>query len=437
MNRERFARARLEGLFSAALAAVDPARAVERAVIRAGDRIEIAGELLEPGARLVVLAVGKAAGAMARALEALVGDRIAAGLVVVPDGQSVDLEQMALCETAHPIPDARCERAGQLAIDLVAGARPDDVLLALISGGASSLISCPIEAVTLSDLARTTERLLQGGAAIGELNSVRKHLSRVAGGRLAAHATSRRIELLAISDVPGDGMDVIGSGPLAADPTTYRDALDSILRIGGEFPERVRAHLEAGARGELDDTPSPGAAVFDRVRSTLLASNATAIEAARLAANARGIRALALPGCLRGEARDAGRRLAALGISMAPSGPVCAIAGGETAVVVRGTGRGGRNQELALAAALELAGNREIAVLAAGTDGIDGPTDAAGAYADGETVARGTERGVDARAALANNDSHNFFSREGGVLRTGPTGTNVMDLAFLYVEPGA
>jgi len=414
---------------------VDPARAVRRAVRRNGDQIEVAGEPLEPGARVVVLAVGKAAGTMASALEAVIGDRIVAGLVVVPDGLGVCLKYMTVCETAHPIPDERCERAGQLAIDLVAGARPDDVLLAMISGGASSLLSCPIDAVTLADLANTTDRLLQGGAAIDELNSVRKHLSRLAGGRLATHAASRRIEVLAISDVPGDRLDVIGSGPLVADPTTYRDALDSIARIDAEFPERVRAHLEAGARGEFDDTPSPGAVVFERVRSTLLASNATAVEAARLAAEARGMRALALAGCLRGEARIAGRRLAALGLSLASSRPVCVIAGGETAVVVRGTGRGGRNQELALAAALEIAGNQKVALLAAGTDGIDGPTDAAGAYADGDTTARGSELGVDAAAALAANDSHNFFVREGGILRTGPTGTNVMDLALLYVDP--
>ncbi len=435
MNPERLARARLEQLFFAALEAVDPARALQGAGQRDGEQIVVAGEPLEPGARLVVLAVGKAAGTMARALEALVGDRIAAGLVVVPDGLAVDLEHMTLRETAHPIPDERCERAGQMAIDLVAGARPDDVLLAMISGGASSLVSCPIGAVTLSDLANTTDRLLQGGAAIGELNSVRKHLSRLAGGRLTTHATSMRIEVLAISDVPGDRLDVIGSGPLAADPTTYRDALDSVSRIGGEFPERVLAHLEAGARGEFDDTPSPGAAIFERVRSTLLASNVTAIEAACLAAEARGMRALALPGYLKGEAQVAGRRLAVLGKSTVSPQPVCAIAGGETAVVVRGNGRGGRNQELALAAAVELAGNPKVALLAAGTDGIDGPTDAAGAYADGETVARGNELGVDARAALADNDSHGFFDREGGIFRTGPTGTNVMDLAFLYVDP--
>jgi glycerate 2-kinase len=305
----------------------------------------------------------------------------------------------------------------------------------MISGGASSLVSCPIAGVTLPDLANATDRLLHGGAAIGELNSVRKHLSRLSGGRLATHATSRRIELLAISDVPGDRLDVIGSGPLSADPTTYRDALDAVARIGGEFPARVRAHLEAGARGEFADTPSPGAEVFERIRSTLLASNSTAVEAACLAAERAGMRAIALPGGLAGEARIAGRRLAALGTALVSSQPICAVAGGETAVVVRGSGRGGRNQELALAAAVELAGNRKLALLAAGTDGIDGPTDAAGAYADGQTLARGSERGVDTRAALAANDSYRFFDREGGILRIGPTGTNVMDLAFLYVDP--
>jgi glycerate 2-kinase len=428
-------RNRLEELFSAALDAVEPARAVREAVRRNGDRVEIAGEPLSPGARLIVLAVGKAAGPMARALEEVVGDQIAAGLAVVPDGLAVKLNKIALCETAHPVPDARCERAGKMAIDLVAGARPDDVLIALISGGASSLLSCPIDGVSLSDLATTTAHLLDGGAAIHELNAVRKHLSRIAGGRLATHAVSRRIEVLAISDVPGDRLDVIGSGPLAGDPTTYRDALAVVSQKAGDIPQQVRRHLEAGARGDIEDTPAPDAAVFERVRSTVLASNATAVAAACDAAQRVGLRAFALPAALAGEARAAGRRLAALGVSMATSEPICAVAGGETAVVVRGSGIGGRNQELALAAAIELEGRSNIALLAVGTDGIDGPTDAAGAFADGGTVARGRNLGIDARAALADNDSHTFFDREGGVLRTGATGTNVMDLAFLHVEP--
>jgi glycerate-2-kinase len=435
VTRASTARAQLEELYFRALEAVDPARAMRNAVRRDGDRIEIAGRPLPRDARLVVLAIGKAAGAMARALESIVGDRISAGLVVVPDGLGIDLERMELRESAHPIPDARCERAGQSALELVARAQPDQVLLALISGGASSLVSCPIDGVTLGDVALTTDLLLRGGASIGELNCVRKHLSRLAGGRLAACASSRRIEVLAISDVPGDRLDVIGSGPLAPDPTSYADALAVIRRVGGAFPERVLAHLEAGARGQFEETPGPDARVFERVRSTLLASNATAVMAAVEAASARGLRAIALPDALRGDADRAGRRLAALGAALDDSRPVCLVAGGETSVVVRGRGRGGRNQELALAAALELAGNPKLALLAAGTDGIDGPTDAAGAFADGGSVSRGEQLGLDAQAALVDNDSHGFFSREGGVLRTGPTGTNVMDLALLYAEP--
>jgi glycerate-2-kinase len=428
-------RNRLEELFSAALDAVEPARAVREAVRREGDRIAIAGEPLPPGARLIVLAVGKAAGRMARALEDVVGDQIAGGLVVVPDGLAVKLNNMAVCETAHPVPDARCERAGRMAIDLVAGARPGDVLVALISGGASSLLSCPVDGISLSELATTTSLLLEGGAAIHELNAVRKHLSRIAGGRLTTHAVCRRIEVLAISDVPGDRLDVIGSGPLAGDSTTYRDALGVVSLRAAGIPQRVREHLVAGARGDIEETPAPGAAVFDRVRSTVLASNATAVAAACAAAERSGLRAFALPAALAGEARVAGRRLAALGLSMRTAQPICAIAGGETAVIVRGGGIGGRNQELALTAAVELEGRRNIALLAAGTDGIDGPTDAAGAFANGDTVIHGRSLGLDARAALADNDSHTFFDREGGVLRTGATGTNVMDLAFLHVEP--
>jgi glycerate-2-kinase len=372
---------------------------------------------------------------MARALEDVAGEQIAGGLVVVPDGLAVELNHLSVFETTHPVPDARCEQAGKMAIDLVAGARPDDVLVALISGGASSLLSCPVDGVSLPELAVTTARLLEGGAAIHELNAVRKHLSRVAGGRLATHAASRRIEVLAISDVPGDQLDVIGSGPLAGDPTTYRDALSVVSQKASDVPQRVREHLEVGARGDIEDTPAPGAAVFERVRSSVLASNATAVAAACAAAQRSGLRALALPAALTGEARAAGRRLAELGVSMRTSQPTCAVAGGETAVVVRGGGIGGRNQELALTAAVELEGRRNIALLAVGTDGVDGPTDAAGAFVDGDTVARGRSLDLDARAALADNDSHTYFDREGGVLRTGPTGTNVMDLAFLYVEP--
>jgi glycerate-2-kinase len=380
--------------------------------------------------------VGKAAAAMAAALEERAGERISAGLAITKDGHGLPLRRIALREAAHPVPDARAERAAREAIALVEGARPEEVLVVLLSGGASSLLACPAEGLALEDLAAATAALLEGGAEIEELNAVRKHLSAVAGGQLARRAACRRIEVLAISDVPGDRLDVIGSGPLVPDPTSYADAIGAIDRRGlrGRIPARVIAHLSAGARGEIPETPKPGEGDFSRVRTTLVASNRTALEAARAAAARDGLRAIALEGSLRGEAREAGRRLAALAAAVDCEAPVCLVAGGETAVRVRGRGRGGRSQELALAAALGLAGNARVAILAAGSDGTDGPTDAAGAYADGATLERARRRGLDARAALEDNDSYSFFTAEGGLFRTGPTRTNVMDLALLSVK---
>ena len=429
-------RAHLEALFREGLVAVDASAAVQRAVVRYGDELSIAGVPLDPRARLVVLAVGKAAAGMAAALERLAGERIDAGLAVTKDDHGVPLERIALREAAHPVPDARSQRAAREAIHLVQIARREDVLVVLLSGGASSLLSAPAPGLTLADVAGTTAALLAAGVEIEGLNAVRKHLSAVAGGRLARRAACGRIEVLAISDVPGDRLDVIGSGPLAPDPTTYADALAVLDEAGlrDRVPAAVRAHLEAGARGEAEETPKPGDPDLARVRTTVLANNRMALEAVRAAAESEGRRAVVLEGGLRGEAREAGRRLAAQAGSQAGSRPVCLVAGGETTVHVRGDGRGGRSQELALAAALELEGRAGAAILAAGTDGTDGPTEAAGAYADGETVARGRARGVDAQAALADNDAYTFFSAEGGLFCTGPTGTNVMDLALLEID---
>jgi glycerate-2-kinase len=313
----------------------------------------------------------------------------------------------------------------------VAAAGPDNVLVVLLSGGASSLLASPLPGLTCDDLAATTSALLEGGVEIDALNAVRKHLTRVGGGRLARASRCRRAEVLVVSDVPGDRIDVIASGPLAPDSSSYADAVAVIEPVRERIPAAVRGHLEAGA----EETPKPGDPAFDRVRTTLLASNRTALCAARDAAAQAGCLAPVLEGGLRGEARRAGRRLVALARSLRCSQPVCLVAGGETAVHVRGHGRGGRNQELALAAALELASSDGLSILAAGTDGSDGPTDAAGAFADGGTVARGEAAGLDAQAALDDNDSHTFFATEGGVFRTGPTFTNVMDVALVYIQP--
>jgi hydroxypyruvate reductase len=335
------------------------------------------------------------------------------------------------------VPDERCARAARELLAMARAARPEDVLVVLLSGGASALLACPQPGLETCDLAATTAALLGSGAAIGELNTVRKHLVEVAGGRLARASGARRIEALVVSDVLGDPLEVIASGPCTPDPTTYADAL-AVLDGRGlrrAVPARVIAHLEAGRRGEREESPKPGDPAFARVRVTVVARLADALDAAVAAARAEGWRPVRLGEVLAGEARVAGRRLAALARALRADSPVCLVAGGETVVTVRGGGRGGRSQELALSAALAWRGLPGVALLAGGTDGSDGPNDAAGAFADGGTVARGAARGVDAAAALADNDSYGFFSREGGLLRTGPTGTNVMDLALVCAEP--
>jgi len=440
----------LRSIFEAALAAVDSGALVRRAIDGQaidgqaidgkgidgkGEGLRIAGVPLEPGARLSVLGIGKAAAAMAAALEQRVGDRIRAGLVVTRDGHGVPLARMALRESGHPVPDARSEAAGREVLAWVAALPESDVLVVLLSGGASSLVTTPLPGLDLADLATTTAALLSGGADIEAMNAVRKHTNALAGGRLALAARARRIQVLAISDVPGDRIDVIGSGPCAPDPSRYRDALAAIARFdpGRRTPDRILRHLEAGARGEAEETPKPGDPRLARVETRLLGTNATALDAACERAAQAGLVPVRVGTVLRGEARRVGARIAALGDALAPGPPRCLVFGGETTVTVRGGGRGGRSQELALAAAIAFQGRPRIALLAAGSDGSDGPTDAAGAIVDGGTVARASVRGLDADAALAENDSYAFFRAEGGLLRTGPTRTNVMDLVLLHV----
>ncbi len=436
-------RATLESLLSAALRAVEGERLARAALSGSGDRLEIAGRPVPARARLVVAAIGKAAAAMATGFEQVAGARIDRGLVVTKDGHaqaawaagSLPAARWTVRESGHPVPDARSEAAARELLSLAASTHPEDTLVVLLSGGASALLGCPLPGLALQDLIGATQVLLASGAAIDEVNAVRKHLADVAGGRLARAAGAGRIEVLVVSDVPGDRLDVIGSGPCVPDPTRYADALEILARRGlrGRFPARAFAALEAGAAGRRPESPKPGEPAFERVRTSVLASNATALSAAREEAIRHGWLPLLLPATLRGEAREVGRRLAALALALRPAVPAVLLGGGETTVTVRGAGRGGRNQELALAAARVLDGTERIALLAAGTDGSDGPTDAAGAFVDGGTRARARARGLDADHALAENDAYPFFAGEGGLIRTGPTGTNVMDLVAVWI----
>lgn len=435
----------LDALLSAALHAAEGDRLVRAAVSADGDRLCISGRPLWAGARLVVAAIGKAAASMAAGLEAAAGAHIARGLIVTKDGHAqsqcaagaLPAARWAVRESGHPVPDARSEAAARELLALAAATHPDEVLVVLLSGGASALLACPLPGLEQSDLIATTRALLASGAAIDEVNTVRKHLADVAGGRLARAAGAGRIEVLVVSDVPGDRLDVIGSGPCVPDGSHYRDALAVIERLAlrDRIPARALAALEAGAAGARPESPKPGDPGFGRVQTTILASNATALAAAGAEAVRRALHPIVLPGALRGEAREVGRRLAALALALRPPVPLVLLAGGETTVTVRGPGRGGRSQELALAAAGVLDGAPGIVLLAAGTDGSDGPTDAAGACVDGGTRARAHALGVDADLALAENDSYPCLAAEGGLLRTGPTGTNVMDLVAVWIAP--
>jgi len=378
--------------------------------------------------RVLVLGCGKAGAAMARAAESVLGDRIGQGLVVVKDGYTLPTRVVELAEAGHPVPDRRGQAAAQRILALARSAGPRDLVIFLISGGGSALMPAPAPPVTLEEKGDVTRRLLGAGATIGELNAVRKHLSLLKGGQLARAAAPARVLTLLLSDVIGDPLDVIASGPTAPDPTTFADALDVLGRRGvlDRVAPGVIERLNAGARGKIPETPKPVESLFTNVTHVVVGNHRLVVDAAAAAAARLGYSPRIATAALEGEARDAARALVTQARSLPPR--ACLIAGGETTVTVRGRGRGGRCQEFALAAALALEGDDGVTVLAAGTDGTDGPTDAAGAVVDATTVERGRAAGLDPDRALTDNDSHTFLSATGDVIVTGPTNTNLLDL---------
>jgi hydroxypyruvate reductase len=380
---------------------------------------------------------------MAQALEEILGDRVAQGLVVVNDGYTARTRRIRLVEAGHPLPDARGLRAARGLLELARGAREDDLVVVLLSGGGSALTPAPVPPITLAEKQTLTRQLLEAGATINELNAIRKHCSQLKGGQLAKAAAPAPVISLVLSDVIGDPLDVIASGPTAPDGTTYAEALAILDRFGlrEKIPASVRNRLEQGARGELPETPKAADPVFRLVTNHVIGNNQVVVEAALAEAQALGFNTHLLTRSLQGEAREAVRQFADLTRQIRTNGrpvppPACVIAGGETTVRVRGKGKGGRCQEFCLAGALHLEGTQDVVILAAGTDGSDGPTDAAGALADGQTVGRGREMGLDASASLEANDSYRFFSALGDLVTTGPTNTNLLDLYLLLVGPG-
>lgn len=388
-----------------------------------------------PKGRLVVVGAGKAAATMARAVEAHYPLERLEGLVVTRYGHALPVQKLDVVEAAHPVPDAAGQRATERILDLARGLSQDDLLLCLVSGGGSALLTAPA-GVTLAQKAELTQALLRSGADIAEMNTVRKHLSRIKGGNLAAAAAPARITALILSDVVGDDLSAIASGPTVPDETTFKDAAEVLERYAIDAPT-ARAYLEAGKRGEVPETPKSGNAVFEQVSNRLVGSAQESLEAAARFLEARGIPAHILSSSVVGEAREAARAHAAIVRQVARYGqpftkPCALLSGGETTVTVRGRGRGGRNGEFALALALELNGLSGVHALAADTDGVDGSEDNAGAFVTPDILQKvGRAR---AKELLEGNDSYTFFEEAGTLFVTGPTGTNVNDLRVVLIS---
>jgi glycerate 2-kinase len=430
-------------ILDTAIAAGDAGRLTRRALQFEGPRLRVGDRVFDLGGvrRVVIIGAGKASGTMAEAAAAVLDGVPVEGLVAVKERRGSGPRRVRVVEAGHPIPDARGEAAGQEILRLARGAGPDDLVLCLISGGGSALTPSPVPGVTLVEKQAVTRLLLECGATINELNAVRKHLSRLKGGQLARAAHPAPVVALLLSDVIGDPLDVIASGPTAPDPTTFHDSLEILDRFGlrAQLPPSARAHLEAGARGEVEETPKPGDPVLSGVMNVVIGNNGLVLDAAVEEARRLGLTPLLLTRRLQGEAREVARVLAALLDETArggltPGRPACLIAGGETTVTLRGRGTGGRCQELALALVPELATMRDVVVLAAGTDGSDGPTDAAGAVVDPTTLERARGKGLDVRRALAENDSHPIFAVLGDLVVTGPTGSNLMDVYLAVID---
>ena len=432
-------------IFNRGLKAVEPAAAINRYCGREGEVLSIGDATYELSryGKLLVIGAGKATAPMASAIEGILEERITGGTINVKYGHASVLNRVKLLEAGHPVPDENGRGGSRAILSIAENAGKDDLVICLISGGASALLPLPISPLTLEDKQKTTNVLLSCGATIFEINAVRKHMSMLKGGRLAQAVYPATLVSLILSDVVGDDLDVIGSGPTVPDPTTFSDctAIFMKYRIMDRLPLSVAEHFQAGSSGRLAETPKAGDRVFDRTQNLVIGSNINAIVAAKQQAESLGYRTLILSSLIEGETRHVARVHTAIAREIIRSGnpvqpPACLLTGGETTVTLAGPGLGGRNQEFALAAALDVADRGNILVLSAGTDGTDGPTDAAGAFADSQTVARAEDLGLEPVNFLENNDSYRFFKHLDDLFITGPTRTNVMDLRIILVGPG-
>lgn len=433
----------LEHIFRAGLKAVDPEGAVREYVRCKGNRLFVGDRsyMLDRFKRILLIGAGKGTAPMAKALEDILGDWLTSGWIIVKYGHGVSLKKTRIMEAGHPIPDEAGLRATKGLLKQIRECTAEDLIICAFSGGGSALMPAPLPPINLDQKRETTRLLMECGATINEINAIRKHLSGSKGGRLAKTAYPATLVSLILSDVIGDQLDVIASGPTVPDESTYRDCINIIEKydLMNRLPEGVVEYFQQGAAGILPETPKVGDPVFSKVQNLIVGNNRGSLLAAKEQAVSLGYNTMILSSQIEGEAKEVARVLAAIGKEICQAGmplspPACLLAGGETTVTIRGRGKGGRNQELALAFAIAIDGWERISLLSAGTDGTDGPTDAAGAIVSGLTCRRARQADLNPGAYLLDNNSNSFFESLGGLLKTGPTRTNVMDIICMLVE---
>ena len=429
-------------IFQAGLRAVAPGAAIMRFCQLNGKLLTVNGTVynLKQFEKIFVIGAGKAGASMARAIEDLLGERISVGLINVKYGHVEQLAKIRIQEAGHPVPDENGIAGAQEIYKLASSADTKTLVICLLSGGGSALMPLPVDGVSLEDKQETTKVLLACGATIHEINTIRKHLSVIKGGGLAKAVYPATLVTLVLSDVVGDDLDSIASGPCVPDPRTFEDCQEILSKysIADQIPAPVLAHIYAGAKGQVAETPKAGQDFFKKTQNVIVANNFNALLKAKEKADELGYNTLLLSSMLEGETREVAGNHIAIAREMQKHGfpiksPACLLSGGETTVKIKGTGKGGRNQEFVLAAAIKMVGMDNLVVLSGGTDGNDGPTDASGAIADQLTLKRAAEHDLDPVSYLNDNDSYHFFEKLNDLYKTGPTNTNVMDLRILLV----
>jgi len=437
-----------KAIFSKALSAVDPSKILKERIRIEGDRLSIKVEAdsekifdLKAFHKIFLVGTGKASNSMAQAIEELLGDRVTMGMITTKYGHLLPLKKIQIIEAGHPIPDRKGYEGAKRIHRLLKESGPNDLVIFLLSGGGSALLPFPAHGIELKEKQEVTQLLLDSGADIKEINTIRKHISRMKGGWLAKWAYPSTVMAFILSDVVGDQLDVIGSGPTVPDPSTFEEAWEILKKYDllNEMAPSIQKHLQLGKDGKVEETPKPREVVFERVYNILIGSNILALREARKEAESLGFNTVILSSSIEGETREASRFHTAMAKEVISSGnpiprPACILSGGETTVTIKGNGLGGRNQEFVLAGALEISGIKKVVLLSGGTDGTDGPTDASGALADHTTVRRAKAMGLNPKAHLENNDAYPFFQKLGDLLITGPTHTNVMDVRILLVD---